>query len=47
MAAAIGTPAHYHPYLTEVINRLDWKADPEQVVWHYTNGTGLIGIVKS
>ena len=29
------------------MTRLDWKPDPEKIVWHYTSGPGLISIIES
>lgn len=47
MTSTIGTPQHYFPFIQSLIERLDWKPDPEQMVWHYTSGHGLISIIDS
>jgi hypothetical protein len=37
----------YVGFATTLLERLDTKPDPDQLVWHYTTGAGLIGIVES
>jgi hypothetical protein len=47
MAALIGTQQYYFAYIESLLSQLDWKPDPELIVWHYTSGTGLISIIES
>ncbi|NYF78370.1 DUF2971 domain-containing protein [Granulicella arctica] len=47
MEPALGTPQYYFPYVQSLLNQLDWKPDPELIVWHYTSGPGLISIIES
>lgn len=47
MEPTIGTQQYYFPFVNGLLERLDWKPIPDQVVWHYTNGSGLIGIIES
>jgi hypothetical protein len=44
---AIGTPQYYFPYVQSLMDQLDWKPEPELIVWHYTSGPGLISIIES
>jgi len=47
MATEIGTAQYYLPYIETLLDQLDWKPDPELIVWHYTSGPGLISIIES
>jgi hypothetical protein len=47
MNPEIGTPDYYLPFVSGLLEKLDWKPDPEQMLWHYTTSAGLIGIVQS
>ncbi len=47
MEPKIGTEPYYLTYVRSVVDKLDWQPDPEQIVWHYTSGAGLIGIIES
>lgn len=47
MDSTIGTQSYYFPFVSTILERLDWKPAPEQVVWHYTSSSGLIGIIES
>jgi hypothetical protein len=47
MDPTIGTQPYYFPFVNSLIERLDWNPAPDKVVWHYTNGDGLIGIIES
>jgi hypothetical protein len=47
MDPSVGTIPYYLPFINSLIERLDWKPDPDQMLWHYTGGTGLMGIVES
>ena len=47
MAPKIGTQQYYWPFIQTILDKLDWNPDPEQVVWHYTSGPGLISIIES
>lgn len=47
MNPEIGTPEYYLPFVLSLLNKLDCVPDPEQILWHYTTGAGLIGIVES
>ena len=47
MTHSIGTPPYYHPYIRSLLDKVDWKPDPELIVWHYTSGHGLLSIIES
>jgi hypothetical protein len=47
MEPAIGTQAYYLQFVASLMDQLDWKPDPELIIWHYTSGPGLISIVES
>jgi Protein of unknown function (DUF2971) len=47
MPPAIGSPDYYLPYVKTLISQLDCQVDPDQIVWHYTSGPGLISIIES
>lgn len=47
MANEIGTQPYYLKYVQTLLNTLGWNPDPEGIVWHYTNGPGLIAIIES
>jgi Protein of unknown function (DUF2971) len=43
----IGTPEYYFPFVDSLSKRMNWEPNSTQMVWHYTSGSGLIGIVES
>jgi hypothetical protein len=47
MEPTIDKPAYYYPFVQSLLKRLDWEPGPDQMVWHYTSGSGLIGIIES
>jgi Protein of unknown function (DUF2971) len=47
MPSASELSKRFLPYVDTLLNKTDWKPDPEVIVWHYTSGNGLIGIVES
>jgi hypothetical protein len=43
----IGTPNYYFSFCTQLMARLGWLPETRKMVWHYTTGQGLIGIIES
>ena len=47
MEPEIGSRDRYLPFAVELLNKLNWKPDPNRLIWHYTTAAGLMGIVES